>query len=453
MSTKRHLVSVLLGVGLAIAVAAAPATAVAASTPAAASLPSLPQVPSALAGAAWLAPQVTSAGWVSNGGTPAAASLSNTANVLLALASTGTSANLTAAHRALIYLSSHVNAYVKVSGKDDPDELALLILDVHAMGSNPANFGGANLVTRLLATQQTSTTNKGLFGSQAATYDGAYRQGLSLAALAGSGVTTGSQVTSGEQWLERQQCPDGGWTSLITKSNPCNGKPADFEGPDTNSTALAVEGLSAQGALGSKAAGLASTFLQKAEDSDGGWGYEPNASGAPGFTDPDSTALVVQAILALGESPSASPFVKKTSNPISALRSFQQTSGSSKGSFVFPGVSGPNLLATYQAVPAMASVKLPFNLAVITGSLPKGSAGASYSATLQAHGGNGSYSWHLVSGSALPAGLSLNASTGVISGKPKANGTSTVTVEVSDAKTTTLPQTQNVAWKVLSITV
>ena len=181
MSTKRHLVSVLLGACVAIGVAAAPAIAVAASTPSA-TLPSLPDVPSALGGAAWLAPQVTSAGWVSDGATPAAPSLSNTANVLLALASTGTAADFNAAHRALIYLGAHLNPYVKVSGKDDPDELALLILDVHSLGANPSNFGGTNLVTRLLATQQTTGANKGLFGSQDPTYDGAYRQGLSLAA-------------------------------------------------------------------------------------------------------------------------------------------------------------------------------------------------------------------------------------------------------------------------------
>lgn len=450
MSTKRRLASVLLGGCVAISVAAAPATTVAASTPSAA-LPSLPLVSSALAGAAWMAPQVTSAGYVSNGGTPAAPSLSNTANVLLALASTGV--DQAAAHRALIYLSSHVNAYVKVSGKDDPDELALLILDVHSMGSNPANFGGTDLVTRLLATQQTSGVNKGLFGSQDPTYDGAYRQGLSLAALAGSGVTSGSQVSLAEQWLESQQCPDGGWTTYITKANPCNGKPANFAGPDTNSTALAIEGLSAQGVLGAKAAGLASTFIAKAQDSDGGWGYEPNAAGAPGSTDPDSTALVIQAILALGESPSATSFDKKSSNPISALRSFQRTSGSGAGAFVYPGISGPDLIATYQAVPAMSSVKFPYYFAVITGSLPKGSVGVSYSATLMAHGGNGADTWRLASGSALPAGLSLDATTGVISGKPKSTGVTTFTVEAFDTKTTAVPATQNVAWKVLSITV
>ena len=98
----------------------------------------------------------------------------------------------------------------------------------------------------------------------------------------------------------------------------------------------------------------------------------------------------------------------------------------------------------------MAAVKLPFDLAVTTSSLPKGSVGVSYSAALSAHGGDGSYHWSLYGGS-LPAGLTLKSLSGVISGKPTKTQTSTITVEVTDTKTTTLPHTQNVAWKVLSI--
>ena len=44
------------------------------------------------------------------------------------------------------------------------------------MGRNPRTFGGTNLVARLEATVQPS----GLFGVQDATFDGAFRQGLSL---------------------------------------------------------------------------------------------------------------------------------------------------------------------------------------------------------------------------------------------------------------------------------
>jgi hypothetical protein len=58
---------------------------------------------------------------------------------------------------------------------------------------------------------------------------------------------------------------------------------------------------------------------------------------------------------------------------------------------------------------------------VITSSLPASEIGATYSVTLQATGGAGSYVWSLKSGS-LPAGLSLSTS-GIISGTPNASGT------------------------------
>jgi hypothetical protein len=57
--------------------------------------------------------------------------------------------------------------------------------------------------------------------------------------------------------------------------------------------------------------------------------------------------------------------------------------------------------------------------------------GSPYHAQLAATGGVGSYSWSLSQGS-LPAGLTLNAATGLISGTPTAVGTKSVTVAASD---------------------
>lgn len=228
----------------------------------------------------------------------------------------------------------------------------------------PTSFDGTNLVSRLLATQQTTGSEVGLFGAQGAIFDGAYRQGLSLAALAAAGVKSGTAVTLAESWLTAQQCPDGGWTSLITTSNPCNGKPAKYAGPDTNSTALAVEGLEAQGALTAKAATSVLHFLKRAEDADGGWGYEPNTSRTPGSTDPDSTSLVIQALLALGAPVASAAFTKSGTDPVASLLGDQITSGSDTGAFVYPGVSGANLLSTYQAIPALAGVTFAYDIKI-----------------------------------------------------------------------------------------
>jgi len=78
---------------------------------------------------------------------------------------------------------------------------------------------------------------------------------------------------------------------------------------------------------------------------------------------------------------------------------------------------------------AVALASVP---AISTSALAGGTLGTAYSATLQASGGTTPYSWSIVSGS-LPAGLSLAASTGVISGAPTAAGTASFTAQVEDA--------------------
>jgi uncharacterized protein (TIGR03437 family) len=63
--------------------------------------------------------------------------------------------------------------------------------------------------------------------------------------------------------------------------------------------------------------------------------------------------------------------------------------------------------------------------------LPGGAVNQSYSTTLAASGGVPPYAWSISAG-ALPAGLKLNASTGLISGAATAAGTSTFTATVQD---------------------
>lgn len=352
---RRFAPSGALALLLGLTAVAAPTAAYAAGPP-----PSLPQTAAAQAAANWLAGQIVPAGYIASTTVPGTANLDATANAVFALASAGVDPGQ--ATSALTYLESHVNAYVTVSAADGPGQLALLMLDAHAMGVSPSAFGGNDLVARLVATQRTSGADAGLFGAQDPSFDGAYRQGLALAALAAAGVSTGAVVTSAEAWLTGQQCPNGGWTSYISTFNPCNGKPAQYAGPDTNSTALAVQGLEAQHALSPSAAKSALHFLTHGEDADGGWGYEPNSRKTPGSTDPDSTALVLQALLSLGASPSSAKLTKGTTDPVAALLSFQITSGAGTGALGFPGISGPNLLATYQAAPALAGVTVAYDL-------------------------------------------------------------------------------------------
>jgi subtilisin family serine protease len=79
----------------------------------------------------------------------------------------------------------------------------------------------------------------------------------------------------------------------------------------------------------------------------------------------------------------------------------------------------------------------PPALDITTTSLADGTEGVSYSETVSATGGTAPYTWAVVSGS-LPAGMSLNAGTGEISGTPTGPaGTSSFTMQVTDAASAT----------------
>jgi subtilisin family serine protease len=74
----------------------------------------------------------------------------------------------------------------------------------------------------------------------------------------------------------------------------------------------------------------------------------------------------------------------------------------------------------------------PPPVAISTSSLPGGTVGQAYSETLAVTGGTPPFAWSLDAG-ALPAGLTLNASTGAVTGVPTAAGTESFTVRVTDS--------------------
>ena len=96
------------------------------------------------------------------------------------------------------------------------------------------------------------------------------------------------------------------------------------------------------------------------------------------------------------------------------------------------GVSVSDHSDPVQTTSASISITVvsPFALPQVV--MPAGEVGGSYSAAIQANGGTTPYSWLLTSG-ALPPGLVLTTSSGIISGVPNAAGTYSFAVTANDS--------------------
>jgi Putative Ig domain len=102
---------------------------------------------------------------------------------------------------------------------------------------------------------------------------------------------------------------------------------------------------------------------------------------------------------------------------------------SSTASLIFKVVDSSSPVQTKSVT--LSLVVAPVPLAITTSSLPSGTKGTTYSNLLQASGGTTSYNWSVTVGS-LPAGLTLAANTGLITGTPTASGTVNFTATVTD---------------------
>jgi len=137
-----------------------------------------------------------------------------------------------------------------------------------------------------------ASTNPGLFGMQDATYDGVYRQSLAILAYA---ALDAEPPAIAIDWLLDQQCSNGGWQAFRSDTDtPCAASDiATYTGPDSNSTAAAVQALAAIGEFDAAGDGL--DFLESLQQSDGGIAYLEGAA-----SDTNSTALTAMATSSVG---------------------------------------------------------------------------------------------------------------------------------------------------------
>lgn len=133
---------------------------------------------------------------------------------------------------------------------------------------------------------------------------------------------------------------------------------------DSNTTALVMQSLAANGVAANDAAiTQAVAYLKTQQNDDGGFPYQkPSQYGTD--TDANSTAYVIQGLLAAGLDPAG--FKSAAGNdPLAALLKLQNPDGA----FRFQGASGEdNVLATLQAIPALRYASLPIAIPDAAGS-------------------------------------------------------------------------------------
>jgi large repetitive protein len=146
----------------------------------------------------------------------------------------------------------------------------------------------------------------------------------------------------------------------------------------------------------------------------------------------------------------------RTSGSLPTGLSLSASTGAITGTPTVAGTSSFTVRVTDSASPAATATKslsltVALPLSVTTATLSGGTVGTAYSATLAATGGTGPYTWSLASG-ALPAGLSLNATTGALTGTPTATGTASFTVQVTDSASPAATATRSLSMTVLAAT-
>jgi prenyltransferase beta subunit len=242
------------------------------------------------------------------------------ARIAPAMIVTGTGKNL------LSPLNSvSVTAYLN----NNVDRMGKLALGLAAADLDPRSYLGLDLV--LSMTQRYSATS-GAFG--VSNWD----QALGMLGWAAAGESIPVTAT---RLLASRILTDGGFGFSPGMSS------------DTNSTGLMLQALAAGGhPVTSTEVLSAHAYLKQMQRSDAGWDYD----GSSTVSDANSTSYVLQGLLATGADPLSTTFLISGTSPVAFLLSQQNPDGS----FVYPGIPGPNASATVQSVPALLGAYAPY---------------------------------------------------------------------------------------------
>lgn len=301
--------------------------------------------------AGWLAARVGKGGYVT--GLDGKPDLATSVVIGLALAAAGVAPKTVDA--VATYAAGHIDDVAVANGADRPGALGRLAMLAAASGRDPNAFGGTaqrhRLVDRILATRATLGPDVGRFKDPV--YDGTFSHSLGLLGVAAARSLTETQragVTSALDYLVAQQCANGAWqhaSRLVVAGLALTECSTGANGPDTNTAALATQALAAHKRAPARDA---VAWFGSARNAAGGWGYSPGAA-----TDADSTALVVQALLASRAD---------AQSGIAVLKTLQiRCAGPAKERGAFAYMAGkplrPNVYATAEAVPAVAGKPFP----------------------------------------------------------------------------------------------
>lgn len=209
-----------------------------------------------------------------------------------------------------------------------------LIQAALAAGKDPHAFGGIDLVARLVTYYDATT---GAYG------DGeAFTQALAIQGLVAAAQPVPAAAVT---FLHAAQDSDGGWDFMDVHDDP--NAATNFDTSDSNSTAMVLMALDATGDHSRDVTAL--TWLHTLQNSDGGFSFQGGGS------DPDSTALVLQAIVGSGGNPASAAWTVDGNTPAAELIATQDASGG----YTFPGNAGPDAFTTSQVPPALDGVAFP----------------------------------------------------------------------------------------------